>query len=132
LALDLNLTRWRMAHVSSRDVNRLVVELMRRGASLLSEQCPTCGGIMLRYKGVTFCPRCSGFTSVEEIEEKLSAPGDLLGGLEKLLYDDLRRGIQELRDAKDAEDRSASLRSVKEELEVLEMLLRVKDRIAGK
>nr|CCC55628.1 conserved hypothetical protein [uncultured archaeon] len=104
------------------------MELMRRGATLLSETCPTCGGIMLRYKGVTFCPRCSGFTSVEEVEERLRAPGDLLGDLERMIYDGLREDARALRGAKDAEARSASLRLLKEELEVLEILLRIKDR----
>ncbi|MGC8666002.1 MAG: Sjogren's syndrome/scleroderma autoantigen 1 family protein [Conexivisphaera sp.] len=117
--------------MSSSDVNRLVVELMRRGASLLSETCPNCGGIMLRYKGVTFCPRCSGFTSIEEVEEKLAAPKDLLGDIEKLIYEGLREDFQALRSARGIEERAASLRSLREELEVLEILLRIKDRVSG-
>ncbi len=116
--------------MSSADVNRLVVELMRRGASLLSESCPNCGGIMLRYKGVTFCPRCSGFRSVEEVEEKLAAPRDLLGDIERVIYDELREDLHALRGARGSEERAVVLRSLREELEVLEILLRLKGKVA--
>jgi UPF0148 protein len=119
---------WGLAiRVSSRDTSRLVVELMRRGATLLSESCPTCGGVMLRYRGVTFCPRCSGFTSVEEVESTLVAPGDLLENLEKVLYEGLRDDLRSLTGAKGHEERGALLRSLKEELEVLEIVLRLKE-----
>ncbi len=116
--------------MSSRAIDRLVIDLMRRGATLLSETCPNCGGIMLRYKGVTFCPRCSGFTSVEEVEERLAVPKDILGDLEQLLYDGIKEDVKALRAAKDPGDRGATLRLLKEELEVLEVVLRLKGKVS--
>ncbi|MEM0075630.1 MAG: Sjogren's syndrome/scleroderma autoantigen 1 family protein [Conexivisphaerales archaeon] len=52
-----------------RKPQKLVVELMRKGATLLKEPCPKCGGILLRYKGREICPVDSGITSIEELEE---------------------------------------------------------------
>ncbi|HVP23710.1 MAG TPA: Sjogren's syndrome/scleroderma autoantigen 1 family protein [Conexivisphaerales archaeon] len=54
---------------------KLMAEMMRRGATLLQEPCPECGGILLRFKGKDICPSCSGLTSVEELDElEASAP----------------------------------------------------------
>ncbi|MDG6928812.1 MAG: hypothetical protein JRN39_01690 [Nitrososphaerota archaeon] len=56
---------------------KLTVELMRHGATLLKEPCPKCGGIMLRYKGVDVCPADSGMTSLAELEERARPPPDI-------------------------------------------------------
>ncbi len=56
----------------SKSTQKLMAEMLRRGATLLREPCPECGGILLRYQGRDICPSCSGITSIEELEE--SAP----------------------------------------------------------
>ncbi len=52
----------------SKEKRALVAEVMRRGGTLLAEPCPKCGGIMLKYKGKTFCPNCDNVNSIEELE----------------------------------------------------------------
>lgn len=108
---------------------QLTVELLRRGATLLREPCPKCGGLMVRYRGVEFCPRCSGFKSLEEVEEKLMPPEDLLKGLEEAVLARLREGLSALREEAGPEARRAQLELVKEELEVLESIIRVRERM---
>ena len=52
----------------SRSTQKLMADMLRRGATLLREPCPECGGILLRYQGKDICPSCSGITSMEELE----------------------------------------------------------------
>lgn len=40
---------------SSKDNMRLAAELVSRGATMLSEPCPQCGGIQVRYRGRVYC-----------------------------------------------------------------------------
>ncbi len=62
----------------SKEKRALVAEIMRRGGTLLAEPCPKCGGIMIKYKGKTFCPNCDNINSLEELEGKTeSKPTDL-------------------------------------------------------
>jgi len=35
----------------------------------LAEPCPKCGGLMVKYKGKTFCPKCDNITTIEQIEK---------------------------------------------------------------
>ncbi|MGC8661270.1 MAG: Sjogren's syndrome/scleroderma autoantigen 1 family protein [Nitrososphaeria archaeon] len=51
-----------------KDTSKLIAEIMRRGGTLLAEPCPKCGGLMVKYKGRTFCPKCDNITSIEQIE----------------------------------------------------------------
>jgi len=46
---------------------QLTVELMRRGAVMMKEPCPTCNGVQLRYKGRVYC------TIHDNLDEALSA-----------------------------------------------------------
>jgi len=53
--------------MSEDDVKREMVNLLRSGATMLADQCPTCGGILFRLKsGETVCPRCELSKTVEE------------------------------------------------------------------
>jgi UPF0148 protein len=38
-----------------RDNMRLAAELVSKGATMLSEPCPRCGGIQVRYHGKVYC-----------------------------------------------------------------------------
>lgn len=35
----------------------------------MAEPCPKCGGLMVKYKGKTFCPKCDNITTIEQIEK---------------------------------------------------------------
>ncbi|MGC9208620.1 MAG: Sjogren's syndrome/scleroderma autoantigen 1 family protein [Nitrososphaeria archaeon] len=54
----------------SKEKRQLVAEILRRGGTLLAEPCPKCGGILVRYKGRTFCPNCDNINSIEDLEAK--------------------------------------------------------------
>ena len=50
---------------------KLLAELIRKGGTLLSEACPSCGGLLVKYRGKVICPSCSGIKSIEQIKEAL-------------------------------------------------------------
>ena len=58
----------------TRNTQKLMAEMLRKGATLLREPCPNCGGILFRYNGKEVCPSCSGITSIDELEEEVRAP----------------------------------------------------------
>ena len=39
----------------AKDKMKLAADLVSRGATMLSEPCPQCGGIQVRYKGKVYC-----------------------------------------------------------------------------
>jgi UPF0148 protein len=39
----------------AKDNMRLAAEFVSRGATMMSEPCPKCGGIQIRYKGRVYC-----------------------------------------------------------------------------
>lgn len=46
---------------------RLAAELISKGATMLSEPCPQCGGIQLRYHGKVFCATHDDLSSVARL-----------------------------------------------------------------
>ena len=104
---------------------KLMAEMMRRGATLLREPCPECSGILLRYKGKDVCPSCSGLTSIDELDElaapEPAAPAPLRfkpDAVSKVLEDSLARLAKE----KDPEKRLKLLEVIKLSAEVLKLL----------
>lgn len=59
------------------DKMKVTAELMRRGATMLAEPCPTCGGIQVKYNGRVICTShddLSGILTTEELSyEALAA-----------------------------------------------------------
>lgn len=51
------------------NTSKLLAEIMRKGGTLLAEPCPKCGGLMVKYKGKTFCPKCDNITTIEQMEK---------------------------------------------------------------
>lgn len=58
---------------------RVIAEALKRGGTLLSEPCPRCGGLMVRYKGRTFCPICDNVMDLDSLEAPPSPPAGLDG-----------------------------------------------------
>ncbi|MFP3303906.1 MAG: autoantigen p27 domain-containing protein [Nitrososphaeria archaeon] len=87
----------------SKEKRALVAEIMRRGGTLLAEPCPKCGGIMLKYKGKTFCPNCDNIKSIEELEGKSETKPTDLQEIDDLL---LRRLLNVLKQQPDDEKTS--------------------------
>ena len=52
----------------NKDGTKLAAELVSKGATMLSEPCPQCGGIQLRYHGRVFCASHDDLTSVARLD----------------------------------------------------------------
>lgn len=64
---------------------KVIAEALKRGGTLLSEPCPRCGGLMVKYKGRTFCPICDNITDLDSIEAPPSAPLEIDGLQKRIL-----------------------------------------------
>jgi UPF0148 protein len=49
---------------SSRDKMKIAAELVSKGATMLAEPCPKCGGIQVRYRGKVYCTSHDDLSSV--------------------------------------------------------------------
>jgi len=72
------------------------IELMRKGATLLKEACPKCGGLQVKYKNRILCLNCDDLSDISAIEtigmdEMTTNLGELVLSKVQRLYDDLRR-----------------------------------------
>ncbi|MEM0117122.1 MAG: Sjogren's syndrome/scleroderma autoantigen 1 family protein [Conexivisphaerales archaeon] len=101
---------------------KLVVEFMKRGATLLKEPCPKCGGIMLRYRGVEFCPVDSGITSVQQLEEQTKPAADVYEEMLGVVNDKLGQLKLQLKDCNDLNQLSVILDDIKKLLEISSLL----------
>lgn len=74
---------------SPKEKMRLTVELMKRGAVMLKEPCPTCNGVQVRYRDRVYC------TSHENLVPLLSAPeisaDEVLGSIREITIAKLRQ-----------------------------------------
>jgi UPF0148 protein len=78
---------------------QLTVELMRRGAVMLKEPCPTCNGVQLRYKGKVYCSNHDDLSVALQAKE-MSFP-DVADDLRNLLLTKLRELMSLLEGEKD-------------------------------
>ena len=106
----------------SRSTQKLMAEMLRRGATLLREPCPECSGILLRYNGRDVCPSCSGITSIEELDELAvakAAPSSKRSDVVSKLLDDT---LAQLAKEKDPAKRLKVLQMAKVSAELLKLL----------
>jgi UPF0148 protein len=99
-----------------------MAEMMKKGATLLREPCPQCGGILFRYKGSEICPVCSGLESVEELDEKVvqkATPAPARSAIVAKILDDT---LGQVAKEKDPAKRLKLLQVVKLCAEVLTLL----------
>lgn len=71
-------------------------ELIRRGATLLKESCPKCGGLQVRYKNRNLCINCDDLSSISALEissisELTTNLGELVTSKIQKLYDALSK-----------------------------------------
>jgi UPF0148 protein len=108
--------------IDSKSSQKLMAEMMRKGATLLREPCPECGGILFRFKGRDICPVCSGLQSVEELDEKVvqkATPPPAKSAIVTKILDD---SLGQLAKEKDPARRLKLLQMVKLCAEVLKLL----------
>jgi UPF0148 protein len=53
---------------ASKDKMKVAVELVTKGATILGEPCPQCGGIQVRYHGKVYCTGHEDLSSVVRAE----------------------------------------------------------------
>ncbi|MEM3437580.1 MAG: Sjogren's syndrome/scleroderma autoantigen 1 family protein [Nitrososphaerales archaeon] len=64
-------------------------ELIRRGATLLKEACPNCGGLQIKYKNRILCINCNDLSHISSIE--ISNISELTTNLEELALIKIQR-----------------------------------------
>lgn len=79
---------------------KTTVELVRRGASILAEPCPTCGGVQIKYHGRTFCTSHADLSPLLSQEEV--SYDAVVASLRQLLLSKLAEGIRMLEQEKDS------------------------------
>lgn len=118
-------------------------ELVRRGATILQEPCPRCGGVQIKYRGKVYCTNEDDLESLlnPEIEEKKEPPASAPPGpqrveesakraaetaspatesLKKLLEEKLNTLSKQLDSTTDIEEQARILDLISKYLETLE------------
>jgi uncharacterized Zn finger protein (UPF0148 family) len=65
-------------------------ELIRRGAILLKETCPKCGGLQVKYKNRNLCLNCDDLSDLASIE-RVSPEGRVPASLGDMVFDKIQR-----------------------------------------
>ncbi|MGH2639684.1 MAG: Sjogren's syndrome/scleroderma autoantigen 1 family protein [Rhabdochlamydiaceae bacterium] len=119
--------------------NRMInsADLLRRGASLLREPCPKCGGLQMRYLGTVYClnednldavlsnkPASSPTTSTKKESklEPLRAPSESSNSLRKMLEGKLATVSKQLDETNDVQEQARLLDLISKYIETLDKL----------
>jgi len=112
--------------LESEDLQKMV-DMLRRGATLLSKSCPVCNSPLFKVDGKIWCPTCE--KQVVVIREGEPPPPELssllLASLANAIYEKLRGVEARIREARDADELQESLRLAVGLLEVLERIKRL-------
>ena len=84
----------------SKDKMKTTVELVRRGASILGEPCPTCGGVQIKYHGRTLCTSHADLSPLLSQEE--ISYDSVVASLKQLLLSKLAESVSLLEHEKDS------------------------------
>jgi UPF0148 protein len=102
-------------------------ELLRRGASLLSQSCPQCGSPLLKIKDEIYCPSCG--KKVVIVKEGEPIPSNVEGGalsdLSSVLHTKLRETVESIKNETDPSRLQELLRIIVGILDALERLKRI-------
>ena len=85
--------------MSQSDQMLAALEIMRKGASLLSESCPRCGGLQVKFRGRTLCIAEDDIS--DSARSEVIGIEDALSGLRDLSIKKIREISQELDEEKD-------------------------------
>ncbi len=105
----------------SKDFTKKAVELLLKGATLVSDPCPYCKGVRIMKDGNAFCVNCGkegkeeSNIKIQEKIEKPKTPSDKLDQKIKELTDELEK-------EKDYEKQQQILRSINEIISIKEKL----------
>nr|HDO81378.1 hypothetical protein [Candidatus Bathyarchaeota archaeon] len=104
-----------------------MVDMLRRGATLLSKSCPVCSSPLFKIGDKIWCPTCE--KQVVVVREGEPPPPELsslmLSSLANTIYDKLKEIEEEIRSARDMDRLQEALRVAVGLLEVLERIKRL-------
>ncbi len=99
-------------------------DLLRRGATLLREPCPKCGGLQIRYKEKTYCMNCDDIDAVlsPKPEAKIEVKETPTVSLRKLMEDKLTAVTKQLDATTDVDEQAKLLDLISKYVETLDKL----------
>lgn len=94
---------------AGKDKMKVAVELVRKGATILGEPCPQCGGIQVRYHGKVYCTGHEELSSV--LKAEVVSMDTVVAAMREALLSKLNEAASLLGSEKDAtkQDRLVSL-----------------------
>ena len=105
-----------------KDLTKKAVEMLLKGATLLSEPCPYCKGVRVMHDGNALCVTCGrtpeARTIPTEEQKTKSAPNSTVGILEKKL-ESLSKELEQESDHNKQQDILKSINSLIETIEKL-------------
>lgn len=108
----------------SKELTKKAVELLLKGATLVSEPCPYCKGVRIMKNGNALCVNCGkegkeeSNIKIQEKIEQFKTPADKLDQKIKELTDELEK-------EKDHEKQQQILRSINEIISIKEKLQKI-------
>ncbi len=92
-----------------KDKMKLAVEVVRKGATILGEPCPQCGGIQVRYHGKVYCTGHEDLSSV--VKAEIVSMETVVAEIRQVLISKLNEAASSLGTEKDGakQDQLASL-----------------------
>ncbi len=104
-------------------------DLLRRGATLLQEACPRCGGVQIKYQGKVYCLNEDDLGAVlnpnSQVSEKKENPppaNEAENSLRKMLEDKLANASKQLESTSDIEEQARLLDLISKYLETIKKL----------
>jgi len=104
----------------SKDLTKKAVEMLLKGATLVSDPCPYCKGVRIIKDGSALCVNCGREAKEEKLPEKIEKSSDktVLENLDQKLKD----LTEELEHEKDHEKQQKILKSMNEIIMIKEKL----------
>ena len=99
------------------------IELIRRGGTLLSEACPKCGGLQVRFKGRTLCVNCDDLSEVSRIET--FTVEDVVANLKDLVLGKVNEASSHLKAEADVEKQSQIASLLLKYMELIEKISKI-------
>lgn len=117
-----------MAQAEKKSRMGMSADLLLRGATLLQEACPRCGGVQIRYKGKVYC---LAEDNVEDITKAPTAPAqkeapakasESSSTLRKMLEEKLANVTKQLDSTTDIQEQTKLLDLISKYIETLQKL----------
>lgn len=102
-------------------------DLLRRGATLLREPCPRCGGVQIKYQNKTYCLNEDDISSVLNPEQKVAPQPESKSEqspLRKVLEDKLASVTKQLESSQDPDEQAKLLELISKYVDTLDKLKR--------